>query len=573
MQKRWPLSVSLALLSVGQLTVVAASVGVVAYLSGRNSTLDLAMEFSNSITERVVTHLDQLVKTPVLINRLNEAAINSNRLQLSDKRQLEQLFWQQMQVFPVGYINYGGEDGSFVGMERLDNGNLRINLMGPEFGRRVQVVHAVGAGGLRGVEVERYGDIGEAKEEAWYTETAAAAKPVWSSIYQWDDKPEVLSIAHNLPIYGPQRQLVGVIGVDLILTQLSNFLAQIWGAQPGIVMILEPNGQLVASSSRGGALRRNSQGQWQRLNVNQAYPQLGAALTNNLKDLAANSSSSRNGGTQAPANQLTVVDSPTSDPYFLNLRRWRDAQGLNWVIAVLIPQGRFVGPFQQAFGVALVAAVAVLVASIVLNLAMLRWLLHPLALLTGASERLNKTLLDDPTETVALNCNLPDSSPREFESLRASLSTLVNSFNQLIQRWRQSSEHLLQELEKMDSTSGSPETPGAQAADGSPSPSQPVALATVLHDVKTAWDQQRGPNTPPLQLMGLAVTGELLIAEGSNLRPLLLDQLNRHLSPQQTMQGQLLLLSKLQQTHGSRQLVFKLVGPPEIELLRLALPA
>lgn len=561
MVKRWPLAFSLALLSVAQLTLVAASVGVVAYLSGRNSTLDLAMEFSNSITERVVTHLDQLLKTPVLINRLNQAAISSNRIQLNNKGQLEQLFWQQMQLFPVGYINYGGEDGSFVGLERLDNGNLLINLMGPEYGRRVQVVHAVRSGGLRGAEVERYGDMGEAKEEAWYSETVAATRPVWSSIYQWDDKPEVLSISHNLPIYGQQRQLVGVIGVDLILTQLSSFLAQIWGSQPGIVMILEPNGQLVASSSRGGALKRNAQGHWQRLNVQQAYPQLGEALTKSLKQLA-----SKDGTNQAAANQLTVVDSPTSNPYFLNMRQWRDPEGLNWIITVLIPQSRFVGPFQQAFGVAFVMALAVLVASIVLNLTLLRLLLRPLGLLSKASERLNVALLRDPTETVAFNCTLPDSSPREFEILRANLNTLVNSFNQLLQRWRQSSEQLLQELEKID-------RPSAQPPLSSPSANQPVTLRTVLDQVQSTWDQQRGPTTPPLQLMDTADLGELLIAEGSNLVPVLLDQLKRHQSPEQPLQGQLQLRCELQLTNSSRQVVFKLVGQLEIELLRLSLPA
>ena len=88
-------------------------------------------------------------------------------------------------------------------------------------------------------------------EETWYVETVKAGQATWSSIYQWEDKPEVLAIAFNQPLYGPGRQLLGVIGVDFVLSQLNTWLAEVWKDRSGFALIVERNGMVVASSRPG----------------------------------------------------------------------------------------------------------------------------------------------------------------------------------------------------------------------------------------------------------------------------------------------------------------------------------
>jgi hypothetical protein len=572
MQKRLPFSFSLVLVGVVQLTFLALLVSVIAYVSGRRSTLSLAKEFSGSVTERIVAHLDQLVKAPVLINRLNLSAIQSNQLRLSNTSQLESVFWQQMQLFPVGYINYGSADGTFVGLERLDNGQIYINEMGPQLGPRVQAVYAVGAGGVKGPETKRYLDIGEASEETWYTETAAAGRSTWSSIYQWDDNPNILSISHNQPIYGENKRLIGVIGVDLILTQLSSYLASLWGTSSGLVLILEPDGKLVASSRPGGAMQKDQQGKWRRLTVNQVLPTMGSALQRDLRQLAASG-----GGPVIPDNSggfLRVLDGPGGDHYFVNLRPWRDRDGLNWLIVVLIPQARFVAFFNQEFGLVTAATAFVLFVSIVVNLALVRRLLQPLHSLTEASETLSQGLLDNPIDPLPFSCVFPASSPREFESLRASLNTLVNRFNDLVFRWRQSSELLLQHVETQ--RPGPDATPVQEAFVSQPDSVNVRELDAFLHTLQTAWEQRRGPTSPPLQVSSVSDTSTATLALPSNLESLLCEQLEQlfsgsHPQPDPEL-AQLHLQATLRSSGNDPSLQFRLMGPPELLLLRLALP-
>ena len=41
------------------------------------------------------------------------------------------------------------------------------------------------------------------------------------------DKPEILSISSSYPVYDEEQNLQGVIGVDLILSQINDFLSSI----------------------------------------------------------------------------------------------------------------------------------------------------------------------------------------------------------------------------------------------------------------------------------------------------------------------------------------------------------
>ena len=125
------------------------------------------------------------------------------------------------------------------------------------------VVSRLGPRGERGRQLEVIPGLTTFHAEAWYADTVRAGRPTWSAIYSWEDKPEIFSISYHAPLYGPGRRLVGVIGVDMVLSQLSTWLSQIWRDREGLALIVEPDGRLVASSrpadtlsTAGGRLQR-----------------------------------------------------------------------------------------------------------------------------------------------------------------------------------------------------------------------------------------------------------------------------------------------------------------------------
>jgi len=102
-----------------------------------------------------------------------------------------------MQIYDVGYINFGSPDGRFIGVERLGDGSFEISESLPKPDNPAAFVltsYRVGKQGDRqdivSTKEENFGNT-----EGWYTEPIAAGKPLWSAIYQWADKPEILSIS------------------------------------------------------------------------------------------------------------------------------------------------------------------------------------------------------------------------------------------------------------------------------------------------------------------------------------------------------------------------------------------
>ncbi|NJO95905.1 MAG: hypothetical protein HC764_07625 [Pleurocapsa sp. CRU_1_2] len=125
---------------------------------------------------------------------------------------------------------------------------------------------------------------GDAREEGWYVDAARTRRPVWSEIYQWQDKPEILSISSSYPVFDSQEKFIGVIGVDLILSQIGDFLNQIDISPSTKIYIIERDGSLVAGSGTDLPYKMVS-GEPQRIQTaNSSNPVVKATTQNLLRE-------------------------------------------------------------------------------------------------------------------------------------------------------------------------------------------------------------------------------------------------------------------------------------------------
>jgi len=357
----------LALASSLQLALVALGVGTIAYLNGHRSVQLLARQLGSSIADQVDLQLDGVLEAPRLINRLNEQAISSGQLNPENFAALERLFFEQISLFPVGYINYGNEDGDYLGVQRLDDGRLLVNEMRQRQAPNRQLVYAITANGRQRQPLRVIEPIGTAREEAWYRETIEAGRPIWSSIYQWDDNPGVLSVSFNQPVRDPRSgRLQGVIGVDVILTQLSTFLQHLWGQRPGLVLVLERDGHLVASSRPAMVLSSSPGGPPKRTRIDKSDDPLVRRLAGLLFSRTDSGGLRLHGGWGRNREQLEFND--RNRLVFVETMRWSDGQGLDWLVLVVIPQEGLRGIESEGSRLALALCVlALLVAIIVIE--------------------------------------------------------------------------------------------------------------------------------------------------------------------------------------------------------------
>jgi class 3 adenylate cyclase len=345
---------------------IIVSTGLVGWLSFRNGQRainDLAFQLQSETTSRVRQYLDVYLATPHQLNQINLDAWQLGLLDLTNFDRLGQYFFKQMKVFDVGYVNFGDPKGEFIGVERLDNGQLLIN----------EVTARSGPGKLNIFETNDEGDrirLLEVKEydhrlEAWYAEPIKLGKSMWTSIYQWEDKPDIMSISSSYLVRGKDNEIIGVIGVDLILSQIGSFLGKLKIGESGKAFILERDGFLVANSGSSKPTQVVN-GQASRV---KGWESADAVIRATSQQLIEEYPDLRQIG---DGRQFSFdIDDQRQ---LVNVTPWRDPLGLDWLTVVVVPEGDFMTQINANTHITILLCLFTFVAATAIGVLTARWI-------------------------------------------------------------------------------------------------------------------------------------------------------------------------------------------------------
>ena len=150
------------------------------------------------------------------------------------------------------------EDGNFVLMRRGESGGNDVKMIENEPGsRRVTWVHRNAAGEEIGREYDPT-DTYDPRTRSWYTGARGTDELFWTDIYIFFTQrvPGITVSARYLNALGR----LYLFGVDITLDALSHFLASLKIGQSGRAVIIDGNGQLIATPG-GLAVIRQVDGQ------------------------------------------------------------------------------------------------------------------------------------------------------------------------------------------------------------------------------------------------------------------------------------------------------------------------
>lgn len=435
MQLPKQLGLRLVLSSGLQLLLVGLSLGLLGYAAGRRDGAEqLQLSRQHQRITVLSSALSERLSAPQIINRFNALAIQQAQPPLDDVDGLTKLFWRQMQLYPVGYINFGATDGSFIGVERLDDNQLVLNLDSTQpLGRGRLGVYQLNDLGQRGRLIEVVPGMTTFHEEAWYVDTIKANRPSWSRIYQWEDKPQVFAISYNQPVRDRSGRLQGVIGVDFVLNQLSTWLQQLWRGQQGLALIVEPDGLLVASSSPELSVLR-AQGRLQRARVDQLQNPLGRAAAQTFFVRAAKGLRLDAAAIKLSQTRPQSWTQQRGQTLRLNASPWGRELGLNWVLITAARQDPSLELIQRQSWTALGLGLLALWGTVLLNRRLIAWLLAPMALVQRRAE----AQLAEPC--LGFDPQLPNSAAVELQAMATSFASLVQQLQRSQQNLAQAAE-------------------------------------------------------------------------------------------------------------------------------------
>ncbi|MEA5594191.1 ATP-binding protein [Rivularia sp. UHCC 0363] len=405
---------------------IFATVGIVGYISFRNSQAaveEVVSELRSEISNRIEQHLSNYLETPYLINQNNLLSARMGLLNFNDQDAVARQFWQQKQVFDINAIYFGNQKGGYVGAEPGNTTTITKDFLPGQY-----LYYNTGDKGVR-IGNPKLGQKNfDSRTRPWYQTSANKISPKWSDIYTYEDGSDI-AIAATAPVY-QNNEFQGVLGTDLSLNQITNFLLTFKVGKTGKTFIIDRDGLIVGSSTNEKTYFKEGK-EFKRLNASQSteplIKQSTQFLINKFGDL----------NNIKKTQQLEFEIQGESQ--FLQVTTFNDRYGLDWLIVVVIPEADFMAQINANQHHTILLCLLALVIATIIGIITARRISQPISRLNQAAKNITEGKWE-ATEAIQ-------------DSRIDEVGQLATSFNSMAHQLHQSFESLEEknnELERLD---------------------------------------------------------------------------------------------------------------------------
>jgi PAS domain S-box-containing protein len=445
------LTVPLTILMVGTVGLT----GWLSWHSGKQAVNDVAEQSRRQVGDRIKQKLTSYLETPHLINRINADAVRRGQLKVQD-RTSDRYLWQQIQLFKsVTWIYYGSQqNGAFIGITRsIEDKSLALSIQDQTSNNQSFYYNLDGQGNRQKrvkIDPVKY----DSRLRPWYEKASQTRQAAWSPVYQSFSEPH-LTLTASLPVYSSNGKLQGVVGTDVYLEEINNFLAGVKFSPSSQSFIVERSGWLVATSTSQPPYIVNSKTQeTKRL---RAIDSQNPLIRSTMQHLTAQ--------VAPPLNQ---IDTPQQLDFLLNAQRqfvqvlpFQDERGLDWFIVVVEPESDFMAPMNESRNYGLWLSGLALMGTITLGILLARRLSQTIKRLTEASQAIARGELDREVPTTGI---------KELNILSLAFNQMAGQLEQSFTELERGKEELEQNVEERTSALRESEEKFSKAFSASPYP-------------------------------------------------------------------------------------------------------
>jgi signal transduction histidine kinase len=355
----------------GQILVAGGLIGYLAYRESQASAEDLAQQLLTQTSNHVLIHLRDYTKILPVVLETNRNALDNGALKLDRLANWRQHLFGQAKVNKMlSYVYFGKADGEYVEVRQYGTRLFRYGS-GPKNANRV-TLYNMDNQGRQGSVIKSIAF--DPRDRPWYKLALSNPKPQWTSIYNFKEEPPTLGISF-VQAYRTDQGIQGVLGTDLVLLDTSIFLQGLKILQTGRVFIVEPDGNLVASSSTDAPFRGND-----RIQPSDIQDSLIQNADLNLKK--------QFGSYGNVPDQKDFTFDIDRLRYHGRIARFQDQYGLDWRVVVVAPASDFLSGIEASRRRSMVWGLGILGLSLVNGLLLARWMTRSIVAVSIASDHL-----------------------------------------------------------------------------------------------------------------------------------------------------------------------------------------
>ncbi len=382
---------------------------IVGWLSYRTGA-DAVQHLSEGILLQAAERMDETVKDHLaqpkmaLYGYSTLAAIaGASQLDpsaLGDASTFESLAWRNTRILAEApYAYFGGADGSFIGVQQLEDGKVRVGVKSAGEARRTSYFARFPGDRSQpaGTDTADY----DPRQRPWYKAALAVKGRAWSPVYASFSRNELL-VTMAEPLIVADGIVRGVIGIDLSLKRLSAALLELKISPNSVMYIIDGERDIIAAASTAPLFSKDAAGNMLRLALGSTDQALGRDLAPRMAELSAKPRTLVVNGESVIAINFRLSGEP----------------GLIWSLLIASPTNDFLGTVRsQALRAALLIGAA-LTGFLCFGALLLRWFFKDLNLLSRMAQAIGRG---------AVPSAAPPARFREFARLGRSLHSTADS--------------------------------------------------------------------------------------------------------------------------------------------------
>ena len=387
-----------------QISLAMGVIGGLSFIAAKKQINQLIANLSWQVTEHIHNEVMAYLQPAKMLQKINKVSIDNGNLDVDNINNFKRLFWQQINQKkqtisidlepPLGeiklnadreeenkmpnsiqYIMFGNEKGEFIGIEEQIEDEKIVFQIKPQLNPERITYELDNQGEIIGEVSRRSYDP---RIRPWYKAAKQAGKLTWSEIYTSSYDKTSLRINPVMPIYDNNQALLGVLGIEMTLRQISDFLSRLNISPAGKAFIIENSGELVATSVNEILSISTPDGN-QRLSASDSTD---PAIEATMEKLFADSNMMQD---MIGKKQFKLkIDGQTQ---FIQIKPIEDPD-LDWLILVVIPESDFMDDIYANLRVTMLLSLALLCVAIVVGILTSRWIVKPVGLLNQAAHEI-----------------------------------------------------------------------------------------------------------------------------------------------------------------------------------------
>jgi PAS domain S-box-containing protein len=376
-----PLRTLLVLPFIVQIVLVVGLTGWLSLYNGEKAVNDFTSQLRQEVSSRIEQKLKDYLQVPNAINQINAHTISFDEWNLPNIGSLTRKYWNQrymLESVKLSSIFFGSTQGEYIGIAAKEDSVWNVSKAGKSTEGKYQKYATDRLGNP--TKLIGIGQDYDPRRRPWYKEAVSAGKSNWSEIYP-DFVDTRLTITLAQPVYNDAYVLRGVVGVDLVLAQIGDFLETLKIGKTGKTFIIERSGLLVATSTSQKPYIRKD-GKFQRLKATDFDNDLIRATAEHLK--------TRFGDFKQIKNNEQLDFSINGKHELLQVVPFSDDRNLDWVIVVVVPEEDFMGRIYDNTRTTILLCLAALGIAVLIGLFTSHWIALPIRKLSNAATALER---------------------------------------------------------------------------------------------------------------------------------------------------------------------------------------